>query len=162
MRPSAYGFISTPKPNMESSDANFWGVISVQPSVFAASSASRWPLGASNHTSPFSPGLDSVGGSGHCLLFLNLPAFFPRMTWLRMNRRVCASGLASDVVVIKGSPSVGWSVPTRNARGPEANVLPIMDAIEASTAPSSSAFGVPDVPATARQFGLRSTCRLTP
>src|SRR4051812_40682146 len=33
----------------------------------------------------------------------NLPAFFPRITWLRMNLRVFESGLARDVAMMKGS-----------------------------------------------------------
>jgi len=37
--------------------------------------------------------------------FLNLPAFFPRMTWLRMRLRVSGSGLVGDVLMIKTSRS---------------------------------------------------------
>ena len=99
--------MSPPNPNSESSDTIFWGMISAQPS------SPSTPGGAL--TAP-PPGRDiggrlatvwSLGDGSACKpaprLGRNLPAFFPRMTWLRMNLRVFESGLARDVAMMKGS-----------------------------------------------------------
>ncbi len=98
--------MSPPNPSSESSDTIFWGVISAQPSALGAPAAPPGPP----------PGRDicgclaimwSLGDSSACKpgprLGRNLPAFFPRMTWLRMNLRVFGSGLARDVAMMKGS-----------------------------------------------------------
>jgi len=115
-------------PKSRSSDAILRGVISAQPSLSAVFLSNRW--GRDMHP----VALSATKGGFSCrpsqwILGLNLPAFFPRMTWLRISFRVFGSGLARDVVMMNGAgpDSAGLVSMLGRCRGRKLNELSVAD-----------------------------------